>query len=213
LVAQHRYNSFLDKLYTKWRCLELIEYEKVLFLDADMYAVQDPWKVFNFETPGGVLMNGYSERLGGFLTDFYGTLNDGQRYKMTLTVDNLIPSGQSILLKPSLEDAKRLAALLDETDEFQMKPFQNNGGDEVALVRLYSEWTHIGVAYCYDWNLNSCQDKTYSLERGFEPIIVSARGSNKVWTRESPEWPDEKLWFSLAQQMPEFSTFKTYKEE
>ncbi len=209
-----RKNSFLDKLYTKWRCLELTEYEKVFFLDADMFAKKDPSKVFTFKAPGGVFLSGYSKRMGGKVHDYYdnsGDLKEGQIYKMTLDKDNHIPTGQAVLLKPSSDDFDKLQKLLNKKDEFQLSPFKSFSGDEVVLARLYPEWTFLGVEYCYSWSLNTCTKETYKLDKDFKPIIFTMQGPEKVWTKESAEWEDEKLWFEIAEKLPEFKDFASFR--
>ncbi len=208
-----RYNSFQDNLYTKWRCLELTQYEKVLFLDADMFVIRDPSNVFQFQTPGGVLICGNSKRLGGTLRDSFGELQIGKRYKVDLSGNSKIPPAQTVLLTPSRDDFDKLQKILNENDVFQTKPFVFNGGDEVVLSRLYPEWIHMGAEYLYDWTLNTCRDKSYSLQNGFKPFIMSARGENKIWTKKSAEWEDEKLWFEIAEKLPEFKDFTSFRDE
>ena len=50
-----RYGSWLNICYTKWESLRLIEYEKILFCDADILAVKDYTQVFDFRPPGLVI--------------------------------------------------------------------------------------------------------------------------------------------------------------
>lgn len=48
------YNDWIRIAFTKWRCLELIQYEKILFLDCDMIVLQPIDHLFCLNAPAGV---------------------------------------------------------------------------------------------------------------------------------------------------------------
>lgn len=46
--------GWLPKIFTKFHALGLVEYSKVCWLDADMFALQCPDSLFTLRTPAGV---------------------------------------------------------------------------------------------------------------------------------------------------------------
>lgn len=56
---QKYYDPWINKSYTKWRCLELINYKKVLFLDADIIVNENIDHLFELQAPAASFATPY----------------------------------------------------------------------------------------------------------------------------------------------------------
>jgi lipopolysaccharide biosynthesis glycosyltransferase len=220
---QQIYKKWIHKSYTKWNCLKLTQYSKILFLDADTIFLKNTDHLFDREAPAGTFTSPWSSRYveNGFnliypeednsvitpemvkqslnlLTnsaDFpKENLKENQETK---TECSIVVIAGSILLEPNLEDFENLQIFL-----FQNQPFGiegcNSGPDEQAITYYYSiikqkDWRHIHQNY------NSIPWKEYGVT---DPHIIHYFHT-KPWLENQDKWSDFKIFYDLQKKMKE----------
>ncbi len=151
---QEIYNTWIESSYTKWQCLRL-NFDKILFLDADTAILDNIDHLFNMQTPAGHVSfyNQKSALKKNGLNNWYlegNTLGkDGypihnsnltqSQIKKSLEQNGTIPSATSILLSPTLEDYNNYRKMLNENEVFGTDTVIN-GVDEQSIAYYYSLW-------------------------------------------------------------------------
>ena len=177
--------QWLDSCFTKLEALGLVEYEKVVFLDADMLACsgQDPDALFELPAPAGICSSVKDAANG----EWHGKRLSAELVETALRRDYGI-RGCCLVLSPDpakLEEARQML----RGGEYGSV---NNivGPDELLVTRLYeggqeaqSQWTHVHARYgCTSWHAEKL---------GAPPVILHFV-SEKPWAPKDPEkpWPD-----------------------
>lgn len=60
--SNSRYDRWINQSATKWRCLELIKYDKVMFVDSDVVFIKNFDYIFNFKCPAATFFNNWSDK-------------------------------------------------------------------------------------------------------------------------------------------------------
>ncbi|GKT25095.1 Glycosyl transferase, family 8 like protein [Aduncisulcus paluster] len=214
---EHLYSSWLPRCFTKFRALELEQYEKICFLDSDMVAIAPTDEVFTYRVPAGVVTGDKGACPPGFAPPL-GVLHSIQhRYGV---------SAACMLLKPSKSDFKRLLNCLDTHGAALFDPKlaatpttsssshryldgirrYNAGPDEVVISLLYAlEWT----ALPWGFNIQGwLAGKVLGTEDG--PARILHYVTDKPWAPkgsfdENKLWPDFKVWYDRAKPVYERS--------
>lgn len=208
-----KYAKWMDIALTKWACLQFIEYDKILMMDADIFAMPNPGKdkfglieLFDLEAPAATFstpwMRGYSENRGGipnpFLTEsgrpmYHGEKIHGGVGLASIRRGNVAPACSVVLLKPNKQDYLRLIHMAQAST---MGYRCNSGADDQALTILYSNqtWTHIYQTFSYiPWHskwLPSNENNGDLIPRALHFF------STKPWELERGTWPDMDIWYA-----------------
>ena len=164
-----RYSTWIDAIYTKWNLLGFVQYEKILFLDADTVVIRNIDSIFEFNTPAGIFINPwvktYTKR--GF-HDFYHHLKIGEKIPHKI-IDHALQRrgnvvfGSCVLVSPSGEDYKKLFMMLEENQPFGFSTTRS-GNDEQAISYYYrtqnKEWTMLPPNLnTIPWKINVLHDQ------------------------------------------------------
>jgi lipopolysaccharide biosynthesis glycosyltransferase len=212
------YGSWLNVSPTKWNCLKLIEYDKVLFLDADTIIFKNIDELFYLNTPAAVfdinlsgVINFFTNYLHGEKNK-YGFLSHGEKvtkdiirkilYHNSCIKKSYTLCGAIVLLSPSLYYYEKLLELCK--DKFGFKNC-NSGIDEQIISYLYSiiennDWTNIDNLYNFNGYI--------SINKSFKdtkPYVINYLGE-KPWLNEKNIHADCICWFKFANK-----AFKEYK--
>ncbi|KAL0233023.1 hypothetical protein GEMRC1_011770 [Eukaryota sp. GEM-RC1] len=125
--------------FTKFNALELTQYDKVLFLDADTLClnVNIMDQVFQLNCPAGTLSGDFSIKHGRIILRRHLENSLQKAYGI---------SGDVLLLKPSIIDLIKLGRFAHEY--LEQSSNDNAGPDESVLSRFYSnQWTQIGAQF------------------------------------------------------------------
>eukprot|EP00042_Codosiga_hollandica_P043264 m.408585 g.408585 ORF g.408585 m.408585 type:complete len:358 (+) comp56509_c0_seq3:1-1074(+) len=183
---QHMY-TWLNNCLTKFRCLQLTQYRRVVFLDADMVAVSNPDSIFEVSAPAGICSIIKTPQDN---EQFHGKPIDPK------IIDNSLSDygirGCTLLLRPSENEFKRLmdhVASLDVVGD----PKRHIGPDEFFITNYFRRyWYHLHSRFgCTSW-------KTEDVGSA-QPVFLHFV-SEKPWAY-TKEWDDFKLWNKLAQQL------------
>lgn len=215
-----RYSAWSNVSYTKWQCLKLDEYQKVLFLDADMVVINNPDDVFKAPTPAGVFESPWT------FHNFYKFETPGvvtrQEIKKIIHNRGFIASATCMLLEPCTDCFRSFIEMMEN-----MQPFGFNcmsGFDEQSIAYYYSVynkgkcvgWHHIGIEYAYLlWKYEEGKEQNEldldneNNKRG-KIKIIDYFGKDKPWELARDAWPDLKYWWdswdSLIKQHPKAKT-------
>jgi len=185
------YQSWMNVSYTKWNCLNL-DYDKILFLDADLVVAQNIDHVF--------LCNAPATR---FTSEIYGDAKLPKKVhpntiKKLLSTRKGVINGSIVLLHPNKSHYIGLKRMLR-----QMEPFGFNslsGSDEQALSYFMSvydkgpklSWVNLSKGYLLSWRDNVPSTNTY---------VYNFTGSDKPWNKDLTNFPDTVVWYAMNKKL------------
>ncbi len=161
---QKIYNEeFVRKVCTKWRCLQLSKYKKVMYIDSDIVFQQNIDHLFALATPAGTFTSPFAKSYGGRIPD-YGRLRHGQRVPADkilemLSIGNVCAGGIVILETMNTQEFQKFLKFL--------KHFRMHGGyggsDEQSISEYYAkqgvDFTNIDARYhAIPWKPNWVKD-------------------------------------------------------
>ena len=181
------------EIFTKLKIFTLTDYEKVLYLDNDMYVNKNLDHVFEkYNTPAGVAINEDME------------FKDGEQvYKK-----NVVFNAGFWLIKPSLSSYKKMF--------YNLKNFDTNKELEQEYVSYFfnKKWTNISYLYNYQFSLASLdpekeRTKIYKKTKIDQVYVIHYSTSFKPWNilsdtslLKKKEWikiyrPYYEIWLKL----------------
>lgn len=150
------YGSWLSEAYTKWNCLTLTDYQKVLFIDADIIVVQNLDHIFELQAPAGTFSTPWAStftKQPGFNLDGYPTEHASP--VPTAAILKALKSGgytfiaSLVLLHPCLSTFTRYIKTINRILPFGFDNYSTP--DEQSLAFYYAanniQWTHIHQRY------------------------------------------------------------------
>ncbi|QOD40002.1 p13 [Matsumuraeses phaseoli granulovirus] len=194
---QQLYNKWINFSFTKWRCFELISYDKCVYLDADQLVLRNIDHLFCVASPCAMCFNyNYNPQYKLFK---YG-------HTITPTIHNHIIHNYDIIgftgtlvFTPNMNLFEKIVSLLNPKNPLLNTPVNkyNNGFDEIvlaqALINLKLEVTQLSPMYM--WNAGD-----YSVLRNLQPYIINYYGDQKPWTTnggnktEHSQFMDVYIW-------------------
>lgn len=197
------YMAWISHSFTKWRCLGLTQYDKVILLDADILAVANCDELFSLSAPAGCFSNPWvlSSPKGKAL-DIYENPKHGdiiapsKVMKALKTHGAFVEWGAVVLLKTSDDDLNSYIRMLESEEVFGADYRCISGIDEVSIAAYYARkkvnWTHIHQRYLAipwkpDWVSSNIKAYHY-------------HGRNP-WEMSVKEWPDLALWWDCADKL------------
>ncbi|CAE7891227.1 unnamed protein product, partial [Symbiodinium microadriaticum] len=145
LYQRHCITGRFSDVFTKLRVFSLVEYDKILLMDADLLVCGLTDELFDLKAPAAMgrgPWSGYAhgEQINGSF--FFGGARPGP---WGWGQSGGINAGV-MLLKPSLDTLAH--CLAEVADEKHPEHIRGNGPEQDYLSRYYaSSWTHISVAY------------------------------------------------------------------
>lgn len=190
------YSNWINASLTKWNCLTLVDYFKILYLDADQIVVRDLNHLFDIQTPAASFSINDKSRKFKNVIHYSKISSDHEKLipysKINSNSKLFIES--TVLLTPSMDSYKKLIELSKNKSEFSGE--LPNEIDGYLLFKLYKQlsmpWTHISHSYtCIVWV------KTWKLDPEDKIKIIKFIGKDKPWINENSDWIDVKLWYQI----------------
>lgn len=214
---QERYSKWANVSFTKWQCLALTQYEKILFLDADMLARANIEDVFDVQAPAGVFETPWGTQ-NPYVIDRGSPVPDDvtpAQIKKALETWSYVNTGTCVLLEPSAEHLAAYTAMVKAMQPFGLN--STSGMDEQSLAYFYSVykrgprvgWKNLGYSYAYMmWKYKALKQVVDV------PIkIIDYFGRDKPWDIKEGVWPDmtywHEAWRSLVQKYPQLTGTKS----
>lgn len=210
---EEMYGSWIDRSFTKWNCLAFVEYERVLFIDADMVVLANCDDLFELPPPAASYSHPWArpwQAQGGICSPYVAEggadIPHGARVPAALVLDALsgarfggssyVGGGGLVLLEPSAERFAEYLALVGEGEVYGAQFACTSGGDETSIACLYAragrDWTNIHQRYsAIPW-------KTEWVSRDIRVYHYLGR---KPWEMSREEWPDLADWWGHADRL------------
>jgi lipopolysaccharide biosynthesis glycosyltransferase len=183
------YADWIDYSFTKWRCLELVEYSKCVYLDADQIVLRNIDHLFNLNTPAMCFNHNYCPH--------FKHIKYGHKIKdLPFIFSNYSVLGftGTLVFKPCLLLFRKIKQLLNPNNAHLKNNRFNNGFEEVvfaqALMALGIEPTQLSLMYL--WNAGD-----YYALKNTQPYVINYYGDKKPWLTDEGEhkFMDEYIWW------------------
>lgn len=200
---QSLYNKWKDYSLTKWRCLSLDMYEKVLFLDADMIVIKQCDELFAIDTPAATFSSPWSIAYApnglydAYIKDKSVELSTGNVISTKAIYDGLargfVCIGACVLLQPSIQNMRGFIDFINKNDIYGhdscFSMIDEQAIAEYFITQDNSHWSFIHQKYNFipwkrEWIKNTRDAKIYHYF------------NTKPWHMDSSKWPDVKIWWS-----------------
>lgn len=202
--ATHRrqevYGSWISKSFTKWNALNLIEYDKIVLMDADMVVIHSDFeKLFALDCPAASFTTPWHIDLDGlksYNVDKTGTKIPNRSVKHHIQNGSWGPSTTICVLQPSTEMFNAFKRFLDSMPKAGVEKALGTF-DEQTIGLFMDEfnpsgsWTHLDQSFVGD-----VRKKMYG--RHIMPLTIHYQ-SQKPWDLPEEEaWMDMKAWWRVA---------------
>lgn len=189
----------INKYFTKWNCMNLDEYEKIVYLDSATLVVKPLDHLFRINRPAGIFLSKEKD-------DIITTKEIAKRFESKTNSYNFpFVGGMIILLKPSKKLFKDYMNMMIIKKNFFMKLYKKFGSspDEITLTYFMSYYDK--GPKC-DWKrLNRCYSYSHYkyLENKNKPCpyneikILNVSSSKKIWELDYDEYNDIIFWHHL----------------
>lgn len=217
-----RYESWMDVSCTKWNCLALTEYEKIVYLDADTLILQNIDKLFQLSTPAGTFSSPQAQGycLKGGMHNPYFSLREGDEVKQNMVEEGLNGKngasftviGTSVVLSPNSQHFSELSNMLAKYDKSNLFGFSNcnSGIDEQVLAYFYSYFLPTTTKQNFTWTYVSQNSgwipwhPEWLRKDEFPPSVIHYFGQ-KFWEMKRDDWIDlEPLWITIQNLINQF---------
>lgn len=206
------YGSWMNDSYTKWNCMALTQYRKIIFMDSDVIVLRNMDHLFDLQTPAGTFSNPWAEGFevntpgkGKAMENPYINLQQGDEIKSSLIETSLynkdpkrstfVVIATSLLLTPSLSDYNNYKKMLESHQPYGY--ICNSGQDEQSITEFYlrqkKTWTFIDQSYNYiPWHPEWLQGRL--------PYLFHYFGK-KPWLSDRIAYTDLEIWFVFVKKM------------
>lgn len=170
------YGNWIGDAFTKWQCLKLLQYEKIVYLDADHLVVKNIDHLFYLNAPAMCFTDdnyGYYDRLR------YGDTISSETMAAYMRYNKILCKAGTVLLRPDMKLYHTILNLLHPQNRYLVKSHYHNGFDEQILLQAL---IHLGVtvtqlSVLYVWNAGSY----HRLRKGHDPYVINYYGDVKPW--------------------------------
>lgn len=207
------YGEWKDVSITKWRCLELVEYQKVLFVDADMIVANNIDHLFTLQAPAGTFSTPWAKEyapestfdLRGYPTEHGHTVTAESIMSTFVRGNGYTMIASMVLLEPNREEFQELCRMVESEQPFGWDNWSTP--DEQSITMYYARkkrnWTMIHQRYNFivhkvDWlrdrRRGTCQ----------VPHVLHYFSSTKPWqdrdSLSNTVFNTSKIWWYVMRQ-------------
>lgn len=180
----------IDNYFTKYRCLGLKGYRKIIFLDAASIVVKNIDHLFNRKNPSAVFFMSKDEKGKKILT----TKDIERRFDLRNKDIHMFrqPNGSLLVIEPSPRLLKKYIRMLTTQHDKLYKMYRrfSSGPDEISMcyfISLYKDgprlpWSIINRCYYYRYNKYKSEGGPWPSPCPKKEIhIINVSGFKKVW--------------------------------
>jgi lipopolysaccharide biosynthesis glycosyltransferase len=206
------YGAWKNESFTKWQCLNLTDYSKICFLDADLIIVQNIDHLFDLNTPAACFQNYWCD-FGNSkpLKNYY----KGSKYGDKLRVSSIrrgleqgyVLTAHCVVLEPSMD-------LYDGFVNYMNNCYRSftkciSMVDESSLTHYMIETNHTWhqMDYTYNtipWHIgktNVERPKSLTQSTFNPPKILHYFNKEKPWIMPRGKWVDIEIWWQYYDSM------------
>jgi len=200
------YNEWYTIAYTKWQCLQLVEYKKICFLDSDLIILNNIDHLFNTPAPAACFVNYWSE-FGYTKKNYYKDIKINEKIPNKIVKRGLTDSftlvAHCVILEPNILEYNQFKQFV----QTQFKPSRKciSMTDEQSLASFYltigKQWTQLHHVYnTIPWKMvstNTVIEKTTSIDDIIfnKPYILHYFNKTKPWMGFRNNWTDIEIWY------------------
>lgn len=213
-IHKYTYNLY----YTKWNCLNLTEYNKIILLDSDIVILKDIMHVFNYNAPAGIFtLPQLLEKQSKYYPLDEGELILPSMVNFSLNNYGSCASANFILIEPNKSHFNLYKEFMyiesNKKNGYGWKTCAS-GHDEQSITEYYSlvlnkNWTLLPTYYnwinFYPKTLNIVNTNKYIM-----PYSLHYNGKPKPWnfSKKDTIWDDLFYWYQLSTELN-----KKYKDK
>lgn len=210
----NRYVGWINYSFTKWKCLLFEEYEKILFIDADLIVTDNVDEIFELNTPAGIFFNMSGKNKlnpNGMIHDNYypNNVKTGSIITKKMIVEgyknfdsSFVADASFMLLKPSKTKYYEMIKMFRKKNYYSYPTNVKSGPDEFILTELFGNWTNISILYNYRWKYDELKLKLENKKKGW-----NFGGIEKPWETPRDKYEDMKIWWNYADEIKDIDTF------
>jgi len=181
---EQHYGSFMTKIVTKLNVLKLVEYEKVMLMDADVIFQKNCDHLFNLQAPAGIwyFYDHASKKPSPKVREQLNNIKHGERVPRHFIEkafeSTFVVWGTTLLLKPDMNDYNNMISKVTQQGAgYRSCP---SALEEQLFSEYYKTWTAIDKSYnVVPWKMDGVDDAS----------IVHFYSSKKPW-----ETADKRVW-------------------
>lgn len=199
---QKMYQSWIEFSFTKWNMLNMTQYNKVMFVDADKIVVKNIDHLFDIGTPAGTFSSPWAKpfETNGLFNPYSSVKHGGKispaMVSEGLSKDSFVCVATMVMLSTSQTDYDCMMKCLKTFPAFGYKNCFS-AYDEQILAHYYSivkqsTWIQISQLYNFiPWKLKWIKQIN-------ESPFVFHYFNIKPWNMKRTEWPDLEPWWRIA---------------
>ena len=200
-----RYGSWKSVAYTKWNLLKLIQYTKVMFMDADLVVIENIDSLFKLQTPAGTFSLSQAKPFSkNGLYNPYKTVRHGypvDKKEIIKGFKSFLCIGTTLVITPNEKHFDAYVKMVKSMEPFGFERCYN-GPDEQSIVWFYHNilnvpWTHINQSY----NMIPWKQKDWISKEFNKPQVLHYVSEEKPWISNRKEWPDLEVWWKYADEV------------
>ena len=198
------YDSWINRSFTKWRCLGLTQYSRVILLDADLILLKNCDELFDLPAPAACYSNPWARPFvangmeNPYITPGARDLDHGAIVSATTIMraiarPTFVGGGFIVALEPSARALQDYIDFIQENETYGAQHKSISTSDEVSIAEFYARrgisWHNIHQNYAaIPWK------KDWSGASPNQPIKAYHYFGMKPWETE-PKYPDQQLWW------------------
>ncbi|AKR17416.1 P13 [Mocis latipes granulovirus] len=183
------YANWIDHAFTKWRVFQLINYEKIIYLDADQIVVKNIDHLFQLPTPAMCFREEFNKVYKSYTHGDRITPHDLKYFLKNLT--SLAATG-TLLIQPNAETFECILKQLNTHNRYLKHNQFHNGFEEIVLIQALIELDYdvTQLSHLYVWNAGCYKNIIRQ-----EPYVINYYGDKKPWCgKDAPKYMDEYIW-------------------
>jgi lipopolysaccharide biosynthesis glycosyltransferase len=210
------YRSQVNKSYTKWTALSLIEYKKVCIIDTDLIVVNNMDHIFDLQTPVGVFSNHLFDRnkpdnQNNNTCNYYMDIKPGDSISpglinKALHLNGFVLSAHLTVLDTSVTEYLEFKECMKTLTKYTSFGFNNSSShDEQSICYFQSfiknrNWTCLKYPYnTIPWKLK----QSISYNSIYQPPhLIHFNMNPKPWCDPTAQSPDTDIWWAYAHDTP-----------
>ncbi|ABI35770.1 glycosyl transferase [Ectropis obliqua nucleopolyhedrovirus] len=174
------YSKWINYSFTKWQCLNLCQYKKIVYLDADHLVVKNIDNLFELQTPALCFADQYYNYYARFV---HNQIIAPQTLTMFLKYNKILFRGGTCVFEPNATMYNTMLKYLNNSNYMLQHNSYHNGFDEQVLMQTIVELklsvTQLSVMYV--WNAGSYE----KLTKNCEANVINYYGDRKPWHFDS----------------------------
>nr|UYX49672.1 p13 [Darna trima granulovirus] len=186
------YNHWINFSFTKWRCFELILYDRCIYLDADHIVLRNIDHLFKYNHAMCFNYNYNAE----FINFNQGHVITPEVHKFIIDNYKLLAFTGTMVFTPNTYFFNVIMSLLNKNNKLlnDSKNIFNNGYDEIVLAQALIETNTkvVQLSPMYVWNAGDYDTLKRSTS---QPYVINYYGDIKPWSRRAADqYMDVYIW-------------------